>query len=202
MILVGIAVASRGSVMSVPDSLHTLRIVTTRPRSAVTDAAELVRSAGRLLRAHLREGLTLSWDTRGGALPVHMSRRGLEQVLFNLVFHAESRITSPGHISVEARRIGARGPIGELVPDPGEPRSFVRVRVVDSGPALTADERRQLFDAPGPAGSASTAVAYSLVRAAGGLITVDVEPETLGTTLNIFLPLADTEAGHPVTRHG
>lgn len=188
--------------MSVPDPLHALRIVAARPRPAATDAADLVRSAGRLVRGHLREGITLTWDTRGGALLVHMPRRSLEQVLLNLIFHAEGRITSPGRLRVEASRVGARRPLVELGSDPAEPRSFVRVRVIDSGPALTADERRQLFDSPRTDGGASMAVACSLVQAAGGLITVDMDGEMPGTTLNVFLPLADTDGAFPITRHG
>lgn len=179
--------------MSAPHSLHTLRIVSDRSRPAAIDAADLVRRVGQLSRGYLREGLVLTWDTRGAALLVQIPRRSLEQVLLNLIFHAEARTASPGRLRLEACRIGARRPGGEASA-PDEPRSYVRIRLVDSGPPLTADQRRRLFESGVTNGGPSMAIAYALVRGVGGLITVDEESDTEGTTLNVFLPLVEVDA--------
>ncbi len=169
-----------------------------RRSQPLVDAADAVRGVHRLVTDLLEHSLTLRCETPGEPLLVDIDRRPLEQVLLNLIFHAQDRCgVASSTIWLDAARVEVRATPGANPNEP-PPGGYARLRVTDNGPTLSERDRASLFE-PGVSGEVrGLAVAYTIVRDAGGLVAV--EQRQRGTSISVFLPIVQTRAPAPGTR--
>ncbi|HLG72987.1 MAG TPA: ATP-binding protein [Chloroflexota bacterium] len=115
--------------------------------------------------------------------PILADRQRLQQVLVNLLGNASKYTPEGGEIHVTARR--------------ARESELVEIDVTDTGPGLTPDEQRRVFEKFYRAGDGLTqqqtgsglglTIARSLIELHGGTLTVESEPGR-GSTFRIALP--------------
>jgi PAS domain S-box-containing protein len=134
------------------------------------------------------EGLTLD-VTLPEEFPITKSDSArVRQILGNLISNAVKYTPEGGHIRVSA---GVRE--GGKAPGPGR---WVAVNIADTGPGLTEEQQKQLFEefrrfetAGGERGTGiGLAISRRIARALGGDVTVESEVG-VGSTFTLWLPL-------------
>lgn len=157
------------------------------PLEAV-DVTAAVRHVARSEEAGFEvAGVKLEIDLPDALPPVLANRRGLEQILTNLLSNARKYTPSGGRATVRAaiRRDG-RAPL------PGE---WLELQVSDSGPGIPPEARERIFDEYTrlePEGTPGTglglAISRALARSMGGDLSLDSAPSA-GSTFFLSLPL-------------
>lgn len=168
---------------------YTGRGVFTNPRP--TDVAAVAREA--VAELNLRDRVPV---TAVPGLVAVLDAALLRLALRNLFLNALEALTgTAGGVAVavtvesvtDARAAEARPLVGRAGP-------HARVRVSDSGRGMTPDVRHRMFDpffsTKGPGRGLGLAAVLGAVRAAGGFVHVESEPDR-GTTVDLFFPLAE-----------
>lgn len=153
------------------------------------DVATAVRRTVRLLRPWL---LSNTVRTRGleETPRVAVAQGDLQRLLHNLVLNAREEVGRRGGITVEAKVLDTipGGRYGEDVPV-----ACVRISVGDNGRGLlSADVARAFWTSTSRSSDTPArglAIAYSIVRAAGGRIEVEAHRD-VGTRVHCYLPVA------------
>ncbi len=128
----------------------------------------------------------------------------LDQVLLNLALNARDAMPQGGTLTIETD-LGT--PAESPAPRHGsaEDRTYVRLRVHDTGTGMDADTKAKIFDPffttkqEGRGTGLGLATVYGIVHQSGGSIKVDSAPGR-GTTMTIYLPEVPTVAPAPVAR--
>jgi CheY-like chemotaxis protein len=163
----------------------------------VLDVGRQVQGTEKMLRRLIGEHIELVSTYPPEPATVEIDPGQLEQLLTNLVVNARDAMPRGGSLAIE---IG----IVELTesPSPGEsfdPGDYVRLAIRDTGTGMDAETRSQIFEPffttkevdRGTGLGLSTV--YGIVSQNAGLVTVDTELG-LGTTFNVYLPLAVDES--------
>jgi two-component system sensor histidine kinase HydH len=112
----------------------------------------------------------------------------LRQVLLNLYLNALDAMGEAGELTVEAARVE---------------EGAVRIRVVDTGSGIEADQLPHVFDPYFTTKSSGTglglAIAHNILEAHGGKIAVDSRPGR-GTTVSLIFPDPSYSPGQGVKR--
>lgn len=150
--------------------------------------------AQRILGRTLRKNITLERPPADARIWVHADRNHLVQVLVNLCLNSERAITGSGtiRIMVGRERVGDDR-AASLQIEAGE---YACLAVQDDGKGMDEATRRQAFEPffttrainEGSGLGLGLAMAYGTVRAHGGAITIDSEPEK-GTRVRCLFPL-------------
>ncbi|HEY3347853.1 MAG TPA: HAMP domain-containing sensor histidine kinase [Nitrospirota bacterium] len=131
------------------------------------------------------EGARLEYQAEGEVQPVFADRLLVQRAIANLLQNALNRSGSGGRVLLKARN-AVRGGSG------------VEVFTVDDGPAISADEKKRLFEKfyrPSGVGGRGSGLNLAIVRAVaeahGGKVFIE-SAEGQGTTiLGIFLPAGE-----------
>lgn len=147
--------------------------------AAVADTLALVRPQKAFAE------LTLAADVAADLPPVRLGHEQLVQVLLNLLMNAADACAGTGQVALAAR----------LVEAPGRGPTSVEISVTDSGPGVSADMRRRLFEPfattkeVGKGTGLGLAVSRGLVEGAGGSLVLDTA-HAPGARFVILLPIA------------
>ena len=138
------------------------------------------------------KGLSITSDLNADVL-VRADKDGLTQVVLNLLRNAKDAIVGEGklHIRVDSTQATPEEEGASVA-------TYARLSVKDTGMGMTREVRARIFDPFFTTKNRTSrrgtgmgmAVAYSVVRGAGGFIHVASEVGT-GTTVSVYLPLAD-----------
>ena len=119
----------------------------------------------------------------------------ISQVVQNLVLNAlQAMMPSGGILDIALRNVDVDDSNQPSTSTPLLPGRYVRVAVTDRGHGISPEHLSRIFDpyfTTKAAGSGlGLAISYSIVRAHGGVITVQSE-QGIGTQFNVFLPATD-----------
>ena len=115
----------------------------------------------------------------------------VEQAVLNLVVNARDAITEEGGVRIETGVVAAVPPR-----DPGRPRPFVRLSVVDNGVGIDEEVRSRMFEpffttkAQGDGSGLGLSMVYGMVQEAGGFLDVESAPGE-GTRISLFFPVSE-----------
>ena len=173
----------------------------------VLDVAEVVTTAGQLLRRSLGEQIDLVISTEPGLWPVEADRGQLEQVLVNVALNARDAMPGGGQLTIETSNADVDGAYADQRPSI-EPGRYCRLAVSDTGTGMDAATIERVFEpffSTKPRGRGTglgLATVYGIVTGLGG--TVDIySKKGFGTTVTVLLPatgpehaaVADADAG-------
>ncbi|MBI5487456.1 MAG: HAMP domain-containing protein [Deltaproteobacteria bacterium] len=154
-----------------------------RPRAEPCDLGDLVTGTLRLVQHQLDvQGLRKSLAVAQDLPPIVCDPQQVRQALVAVLMNACEAMGSEGLLTVEARR-GDGG--------------WVVIEIRDTGVGMDEETRKQVFEpfftTKEKGSGIGLAVAYSIVRAHGGRVTLESRPGT-GTTVRIELPPQPPEA--------
>ncbi len=159
------------------------------PSSVADSLRSLEWMRHQLLQRQIRYQVSLPAES----LRVQLAATRLEQVLANLIANARDAVADGGSIrvSAEATWVDQTGQASELGVREG---AYVRVTVTDDGTGIDEDTLPHIFepyfttktDAAGT--GIGLATCYSVVRRAGGTVTVRSRPGK-GSTFDVLLPV-------------
>jgi signal transduction histidine kinase len=145
-----------------------------------TDINRLLQDTLELLRSHLRsQEILLIEDYDAHLPPIAVDTGRIKQVFLNLLGNAMQAMPSGGQLTVST----------------GCVEDQIFVRVVDTGPGISADDLPHIFEpffTTKPVGQGTglgLSVSLGIVRDHGGEIRVESE-QGKGTTFQVLLPLA------------
>ena len=169
-----------------------------RGREVATEPLSLpavVESAAEMLRHGLPETVAVTVRLDGRQQPpltVQGNLTQLQQVLLNLGVNAGQAMPQGGQLTLALD--GKRNVVRAGAPAEAAARDWAVLTVADSGEGIAPDVRQRLFEpffttkAPGKGSGLGLAVAYGIVEAHGGFITVDSAPGE-GARFEIYLPI-------------
>jgi len=159
-----------------------------------TDLACVAADEEARLRSAVGPGVTLHFAVPADLPPVALEPDMVRQILAHLLDNAREALPGKGIITLQAQRGELRDTLpGELL---GQPvlGPCVEVIVADTGPGLTAEARRRLFQEPffttkPRHRGLGLAVVYRILQAHRGCFRLESCPGQ-GTAVHLFLPLA------------
>jgi two-component system cell cycle sensor histidine kinase/response regulator CckA len=143
----------------------------------VVDVHDALRSLRPILTRILARAATLEITLDARQSRVRIEGGALEQLFINLVVNAREAMRGTGEVRIVTRNV----------------REYLEIEVADTGIGMTPEVRDQVFELYFTTKEATRgtglglATVYSIVRDAGGSITVDSEPGH-GATFRIRLP--------------
>ncbi|MFT7626340.1 MAG: CheY-like chemotaxis protein, partial [Myxococcota bacterium] len=154
----------------------------------VLDLNEVLVEIYALIRRMLGEHIEMLLEPLEGPCRVLMDRSQLEQIIVNLCLNARDAMPRGGHLKLSIERQTDVTWLPE--------RSYVCIRVSDSGEGMTRETRERCFEpffTTKPVGKGTgmgLAMAYGIVKQARGDVKVHTSMGA-GTTFLIFLPEAE-----------
>jgi PAS domain S-box-containing protein len=179
-----------------------------RPLSAVLlDLNEQVLGMMDLLRRTIGEPISLSASLAPGLWLVRADLSEVENAVLNLAINARDAMPSGGRLILETRNVelgdGEHG--GEIGVAAGR---YVRLSVSDTGTGMPPEVLARVFDPffstkqAGKGTGLGLSVIYGFAKQSGGHVAIYSEAGH-GTTVNIYLPSAEVDAGRrPVGPEG
>jgi PAS domain S-box-containing protein len=159
---------------------------------------EAVAGVEPMLRRLIRENVELVTVTEDASVSVKADPTQLEQVIMNLVNNARDAIEASGTITIETGRVHFDAEMSRLHAG-AEPGPHAVIAVSDNGRGMSAQTQERIFEPffttkeLGQGTGLGLATVYGIVKQSGGTIWVYSE-EGIGTTIKIYLPLADRPA--------
>jgi CheY-like chemotaxis protein len=154
-----------------------------------------------MLRRLIGEHVTLSWHPGVDLWPVRIDPGQIDQILVNLMANARDAIADVGAVVIHTENVPVSSSTLYPALSPGE---YVRLAVVDDGVGMDDETQRHLFEpfyTTKPLGKGTglgMASVDGIVRQNGGTITVESRVGS-GTTVNVFLPRAHSQASLDLT---
>lgn len=150
---------------------------------------ELIDGAVELFRSSLFQKMTLATDLPADIKAVKVDPGQFEVALLNLVINARDAMPDGGTITIRARNVTADGGAGD----------YVLLSVIDQGNGMSDQVVKHVFEpffTTKPVGKGSglgLSMVYGFIKQSGGHIAIE-STESAGTTVNLYLPLADPSA--------
>jgi two-component system cell cycle sensor histidine kinase/response regulator CckA len=169
----------------------------------LVDLNTVVRDASRMLAASMGSGVRAEVEL-AGSLPLVLADRGqLEQVVMNLAMNARDAMPAGGTVTVTTAATELAGGQHGLRAD-ASPGPHVELAVSDTGCGMNEQVARRMFDPffttkpPGAGTGLGLPTVFGVVTQAGGILSVDTA-EGAGTTVHVYLPVAEGPARSPQT---
>jgi two-component system cell cycle sensor histidine kinase/response regulator CckA len=166
------------------------------------DLNSVVEGFEPVLRRTVGEGVELRLALAPDLGPVSADPGQLEQVLLNLALNARDAMPGGGVLQVETANVvldeTSAADRGVTV----RPGGYAALVVRDTGHGMDPNTLRQIFEpffttkGVGKGTGLGLSTVYGIVKQSGGYIFADSEPGR-GTTVTIYLPLADAERPAP-----
>ena len=164
-----------------------------------TDIGPLVFNFAELLRRALGESIELSIVTTGSAHLAVVDAPQLQNALLNLAINARDAMPNGGRLTIEISHVRLDADYAQAYAEVRTGR-YVLVAVTDSGEGMSEQVRERAFEPffttkPTGAGTGlGLSMVYGFVKQSGGHIQLYSELGR-GTTVRLFLPLADAVQG-------
>jgi hypothetical protein len=146
------------------------------------------------LRHVLGDSIELRMELDPDLDRIHVDQAQLEQALLNLASNARDVMTQGGRLTLESRNLEVRST--QLAhPLRFSPGRWVQLTVSDTGPGMTDEVRRRVFEPffstkQGETTGLGLSMVYGIVVQSGGQILTESEPGK-GSRFLIYLPSAD-----------
>ncbi len=168
------------------------QLLTIRP----VELAEVVRELEATLRRLLPGSIELHTTVAHGLPLVRADPGSIEQMLVNCATNARDAMPRGGRLSIE---VGATQLDEGFITRHGwgEPGSYVRVRIRDTGVGMDIAVRERVFEPffttkqPGAGTGLGLSMVYGLIKQHGGFVDITSEPDR-GTTVDLYF----VPAGH------
>ncbi|MBV9634149.1 MAG: PAS domain S-box protein [Methylobacteriaceae bacterium] len=164
---------------------------------ALVDIGQVVSNFSDLLRRALGEAIELRTIVTGSPHRAIVDTSQLQNALLNLVINARDAMPRGGGLTIEISATRLDADYAQMYPEVRTGR-YVLIAVTDTGAGMTAEVRQRAFEpffTTKPAGAGSglgLSMVYGFVKQSGGNVQLYSEPGR-GTSVRIFLPLAETE---------
>lgn len=168
----------------------------------VTDAGELTAELGDFIRRVLSAAIELEVVADDDLWPVLVDRNQLQSAILNLIVNARDAMADGGKITIRVRNedLTPSALVGKDHQDPG---AYVLIAVSDTGPGMSPEVRDHAFEpffttkGVGEGSGLGLSMVYGFAKQSGGF--ADIESiDGVGTTVSIFLPRREADAGSPV----
>ncbi len=165
--------------------------------SAPLDVNRLIVHMTGLLRRLIGEQIEIEMALAPDLSLAFADRGQLEQVVMNLVVNARDAMPDGGRVAITTRNVELDD--ASFQNEAAMPGSYVMLAVTDTGTGMGAETHRRLFEPffttkeAGRGTGLGLSTTYGIVKQSKGYIGVDTELGS-GTTFNVYLPRADTEA--------
>lgn len=170
------------------------------------DLNDILADIHPLLRRTISRRVVVTVAPAACPVPVFLEASALVRVLLDLVLNATAAMPKGGTLTLRAW-LQAEGPSGGRVCGVMPRPPLAGLMVQDTGGGLRAADLERLFEPGFSTRPENAGLGLGLPHAArfaeqnGGAISVET-PEGLGTTVTLWLPLADLEAATPATPAG
>jgi PAS domain S-box-containing protein len=171
---------------------------------APTDVAPLILNFSELLRRTLGESIELHIRVTGSGNRCVVDAPQLQNALLNLAINARDAMPRGGNLTIEISRTRLDADYAQMYPDIRTGR-YVLIAVTDTGSGMSEEVRQRAFEPffttkPTGAGTGlGLSMVYGFVKQLGGNIQIYSELER-GTSIRIFLPLAEPETSEELAR--
>jgi len=163
------------------------------------DLADLISGMEDLLRRSLSESITIERHDDADLWPVEVDVGQMETAILNLAVNARDAMPKGGRLTIETAKLCLLDDqsIGGKPISRGE---YVRLSVSDTGTGMADDVLLKVFEPffttkeVGKGTGLGLSMVFGFVEQSGGHIRIYSE-EGHGTTVNIYLPRADSENG-------
>lgn len=167
-----------------------------------TDVNALISEAIELLRRTLGEQVSIETALSDALWPAMVDGGQLESALLNLAINARDAMPGGGRLGIETVNVELDADYAARHADV-VPGRYVSVAVSDTGSGMAPDVLARVFEpffttkAPGKGSGLGLSMVFGFVKQSGGHVNISSEVGR-GTTVNLFLPRAETvAAAHP-----
>ncbi|MCP3930724.1 MAG: PAS domain S-box protein, partial [Bacteroidetes bacterium] len=160
--------------------------------------ASVVKKAIKMLRPSLPTTIEINQNIASSTGQILADPTQIHQILMNLstnAFHAMEETGGKLGISLKEVTLSSEDLVHELNVEAG---TFVQLSVCDSGPGITPEIKKNIFNPyfttkeTGKGTGMGLAIVHGIVKSCGGFISLYSEPEE-GTAFHVFLPVIEKE---------
>ena len=165
------------------------------------DIPQLVSGMKELLERALGHGVELRTKFENELPPALVDANQLELALLNVALNARDAMPAGGTLTISAVKAAPGTDAGDGILEPGD---YVRILVADTGVGMDEATRSKATEpffttkGPGKGTGLGLSMVHGLAAQSGGLLRISSEPDR-GTTLELWLPMAKTEAAAVAT---
>jgi CheY-like chemotaxis protein len=157
-----------------------------------------------LLRVSVTKGVVLATDLAEEKVVVLGSGSQIRQVVLNLVINASEALgNNSGSITVKTRPLFLGPDSVQAVAEELPPGEYVQLEVIDSGPGMTPEVRKRIFDpfytTKFAGRGLGLAMVHTIIREHRGAIRLSSSPGA-GTCFGILLPVAPAAGPYRTAR--
>lgn len=170
----------------------------------LVDLNEVLGGMTALLRATVGSRVRVNAKLAEGLWPAWVDPVQIEHVILNLAINARDAMEDGGALSIVTANTILSDPRPNLELVPGE---YVTVALSDTGTGMSDDILRKVFEpffttkGPGRGSGLGLSQVYGVASQSGGGVEI-VSQRGHGTTVTVFLPRAEADAGRSTTRPG
>ena len=173
-------------------------------QTVLIDLNSLIQEEVRLLRRSIDPRITIHHQLSEEGATIRGDPVQMQQVLMNLCLNARDAMPEGGHLTITTALVTRIPPSSSGNQALGEPSSYVRLSVIDTGCGMTEEVKNRIFDpffttkGIGKGTGLGLAVVYGVVRAHNGWIECQSAPGQ-GTRFDLYFPYAPSDASSSPT---
>jgi len=170
-------------------------------KAEVASIGTLIKDVTNFLRTLMNTSVQLNVEIENENTKIEVDAGQFSQAIINLVINARDAMPSKGKISVTSKLLDEGSLLPSCLSD-SEQKSFICVRVSDTGSGMDAETKAQLFEpffSTKPLGEGTglgLSMVYGFVEQSRGTIEVESEID-LGTVFNLYFPVSQKDLSTP-----